>query len=163
MIDAYRDTDFSLSIDERIRAYLATVVSDAEYNGFDTGPLRQTDFVEAKVEDKTTQFRFRILEFMCNKDGNLHGGAASTIFDNLSSTALFTIGRPGFWDNLGVSRFLSVVFHRPLPLNTTVELTCWVVSAGRRLTHLEAVMKTEDGKICASCIHEKVRVETPRL
>lgn len=163
MIDAYRDTDFSLSVDERIRAYLVTVVADPKYNGFDTEPLRHTDFIEANIENKTTRFRFRVLDVMCNKDRNLHGGAASTIFDNLSSTALFTVGRPGFWDNLGVSRSLSVVFHRPLPLNTTVELICRVVSAGRRLTHLEAVMETEDGKICASCIHEKVRVETPRL
>lgn len=163
MIDAYRDTDFSLSVDERVRAYLATVVSDTNYDGYDTGPLRQTDFVKANLEDQTTEFKFRVQDFMCNKDGNLHGGAASTIFDNLSSTALFTVGKPGFWENLGVSRFLSVVFHRPLPLNTTVDLTCRVVSAGRRLTHLEAVMKTEDGKICASCIHEKVRIERPNL
>lgn len=163
MIDAYRDTDFSLSIDERVRAYLATIVSDAKYNGFDTVPLRHIEFVSADVDQKTTSFRFQVLEFMCNKDGNLHGGAASTIFDNLSSTALFTIARPGFWNNLGVSRFLSVVFHRPLPLNTTVELTCCAVSAGRRLTHLEAVMKTEDGKICASFVHEKMRIETSKL
>ena len=163
MIDAYRDTDFSLSIDKRIRAYLVTVVSDPEYNGFDTKPLRAITFIEANVENKTTRFRFRVLDVMCNKDGNLHGGAASTIFDNLSSTALFTVGRPGFWNNLGVSRSLSVVFHRPLPLNTTVELVCRVVSAGRRLTHLEALMATKDGKICASCIHEKVRVGTSSL
>ena len=163
MIDAYRETDFDLSVDERVRAYLLTVVSDPEYNGFDTNPVRAVDFIEANVANKTTRYRFRVLDWMCNKDGNIHGGAASTMFDNLSSTALFTVGRPGFWDNLGVSRSLSVVFHRPLPLNTTVELTCRVVSAGKRLTHLEAVLETEDGKICASCIHEKVRVEIPKL
>ena len=163
MIDAYKDTDFSLSVDERVRAYLLTVVSDPEYKGFDTKPLRAVDFIEADVQNKTTRYKFHVQDVMCNKDGNLHGGAASTIFDNLTSTALFTVGRPGFWNNLGVSRSLSVVFHRPLPLNTRIELICRVVSAGKRLTHLEAVMETEDGKICASAIHEKVRVETPRM
>ena len=163
MIDAYRDTDFSLSLTERVRAYLAAMTEDRQYHGFDVQPLSHVDFIEANVETKTVRYRFRVRDFMCNKDANLHGGAASTIFDNLSSTALLTIGKPGFWNNMGVSRSLSVVYHRPLPVDATVELICRVVSAGRRLTHLEAVMETADGKIGASCIHEKVRIEATKL
>ena len=163
MVDAYRETDFSLSLEERVQAYLASIIADAAYGGFDSGPLRHTEFIVVSAEHQTIQFNFRVLEFMCNKDGNLHGGAASTIFDNLSSTALFTIGRPGFWNNLGVTRSLSVVFHRPLPMNTSVILTSSVVSAGRRLADVQAVIKTLDGKVCATCRHEKVRVVTPSL
>ncbi|OQV08087.1 hypothetical protein CLAIMM_12409 [Cladophialophora immunda] len=151
------------SANDRVRSYLATVTSDNNYDGYDTPVLRQVTFVGADVEQKATTFKFVVEDFMSNLDGNLHGGAASTIFDNLTSTALFTIGKPGFWDNLGVSRSLSVVFHRPLPLGTSVVLRCRVVSAGRRLTHLEAVMETANGKVCASCIHEKVRVEVPTM
>jgi acyl-coenzyme A thioesterase 13 len=154
MINTDRDSDFSLSINERIRAYLVTVVSDPQYNRFNTEPLRHTDFIAANIENKATRFRFHVLDVMCNKCRNLYGGATSTILDNLSSTALFTIGRPGFGDNLRVSRSLLVVFHRRLPLNSTVELICRVVSAGRCLTHLEAFMEIEYGKICDSCIHE---------
>lgn len=79
MIDAYRDTDFSLSVEERIRAYLVAVVSDPEYNGFDAEPLRHTDFIETNLEDNATRFKYRVLDFMCNKDRNLHGGAASNL------------------------------------------------------------------------------------
>ena len=111
----------------------------ASYANFDydpTSPIWDVFDRMCDVENKTTRFRFHVQDVMCNEDGHLHSGAASTIFDNLSSTALFTVGRRGFWDNLGVSRLLSVVFHRPLPLNTPVVLLCWVVSAGKRLTHL---------------------------
>lgn len=163
MIDAYRGTDFSLSLEGRVQAYLTTIIADTAYDGFDSSPLRHTEFIAINAEQQTIQFKFRVLDFMCNKDGNLHGGAASTIFDNLSSTALFTIGRPGFWDNLGVTRSLSVVFHKPLPMNTSVILTSSVVSAGRRLADVQAVMKTLDGKVCATCRHEKVRIVTPSL
>ncbi|OJZ80160.1 hypothetical protein ASPFODRAFT_708753 [Aspergillus luchuensis CBS 106.47] len=102
--DAYRMTDFGLSLEERIRFYQASVVADPKYSGFDTQMLRVLEYVRAHAETKTTMFQFEVADFMCNKDGVLHGGAGSTMFDNISSTSLFTIGKPGYWDNLGVSR-----------------------------------------------------------
>jgi hypothetical protein len=40
MTDAYRNTDFSLSLPDRIHAYLASVANDPIYNGF-SSPLPQ--------------------------------------------------------------------------------------------------------------------------
>lgn len=160
--DAYRMTDFSLPLDDRIRAYQSSVIADPKYSGFDTPILRAARYIGADVNTKTTVFEFEVADHMCNKDGVLHGGAASTLFDNLSSTSLFTIGRPGYWDNLGVSRSLSIWFHRALSLGTKVQLIGMVVEAGTRMATVRAVMKTMDGKVCASCVHEKYRPQASK-
>ncbi|KAL4863144.1 hypothetical protein BDV12DRAFT_189870 [Aspergillus spectabilis] len=153
--DAYRMTDFGLSLEERIRSYQASVVADPKYSGFDTQMLRVLEYVGAHAETKTTMFQFEVADFMCNKDGVLHGGAASTMFDNISSTSLFTIGKPGYWDNLGVSRSLSIWFHHPIPAGARIRLVNSVVDAGQRMATVRSVMKSPDGKTCASCVHEK--------
>lgn len=44
---------------------------------------------------------------------------------------------------------LAVWFHRALPVRS-VKLVCTVVDAGKRMPTVRAVMKTLDGKICAS-------------
>ncbi|KAF7586304.1 hypothetical protein BBP40_009086 [Aspergillus hancockii] len=54
--------------------------------------LRAAQYIGADIERKTTVFEFEVADFMCNKDGVLHGGAASILFDNISSPSLFTIG-----------------------------------------------------------------------
>ncbi|KAE8420980.1 HotDog domain-containing protein [Aspergillus pseudocaelatus] len=153
--DAYRKTDFSLPLDDRIRAYLGSVTLDTDYSGFDTHMLAAVTYVGADVEKRRTTFHFEVVDYMCNKDGVLHGGAASTLFDNLSSTSLFTIGKPGYWESLGVSRSLGVWFHHPLPTGSRVKLTCTVIEAGKRMATVRAVMETMDGIVCASCVHEK--------
>lgn len=131
--DAYWKTDFTLSLDDRIRAYKASITADPTYTGFDTALLREIEYISSDPSTQTILYGFRVSDFMCNKDGNLHGGAVSTIFDNLSSTALYTISKPGFWDEFGVSRSLSVWYHRPLARGMIVRLRCRVVAAGRRM------------------------------
>ena len=71
---------------------------------------------------------------------------------------LFTIGKPGYWDNLGVSRSLSIWFHHPIPAGARIRLVVnTVVDAGQRMATVGSVMKSPDpdGKTCASCVHEK--------
>lgn len=148
-------TDSKLSVDERIRLYLASVVADPKYSGFDTQMLRTVEYIGAHAETRTTVFEFEVADFMCNKDGVLHGGAASTMFDNISSTSLFTIAQPGYWDRLGVSRSLSIWFHHPIPSGARMRLVNTVVDAGQWMATVRSIMKSPDGKICASCVHEK--------
>ncbi|KAE9364534.1 Thioesterase/thiol ester dehydrase-isomerase [Stipitochalara longipes BDJ] len=159
--DAYRSTDFSLTIEERIKAYYLAVTADPSHSGFDVHPISLCTLTSISPTTQSTTWAFTVPSSLCNKDGNLHGGAASTIFDNLTSTALFTIGRPGFWDNLGVTRFLAVSYFRSVPQGTEVMLECEVVSAGRRMAQVRGAMRNGEGKVCATCLHEKVQAESP--
>jgi len=159
--DPYRSTDFSLTIEERIKAYYASVTADSSYSGFDVHPLSLCILSSISPTTQTVIWTFTVPSSLCNKDNNLHGGAAATIFDNLSSTALFTIGKPGFWDNLGVTRFLAVTFFRPMKEGTEVVLECEVVAAGKRMAQVRRMMRIKGGKVCASCLHEKVQAGSP--
>lgn len=159
--DPYRSTDFFIPLPDRIKSYFASVTADSQYHGFDVQPLSFCSLSSVSSTTSTVTWNFTVPSSLCNKDGNLHGGAASTIFDNLSSTALFTIGRPGFWDNLGVTRFLAVSYFRPIPEGTQVVLECEVVSAGRRMAQVRGTMRNKEGKVCASCLHEKVQAGSP--
>ncbi|KAN0099534.1 Thioesterase/thiol ester dehydrase-isomerase [Hyaloscypha variabilis] len=134
--DAYRSTDFSITVEERVKAYYLAVTADPSHSGFDVYPISLCTLSSISPTTQSATWNFTVPSSLCNKDGNLHGGAASTIFDNLSSTALFTIGRPGFWDNLGVTRFLAVSYFRPVPGGTEAVLECEVVSAGRRMAQV---------------------------
>ena len=162
-MDAYTSTDFGLSLEERVRAYMRSVTEDLAYQGFDTRPLQQAKFIGSDVSLRQTVVEFKVEQFLCNKDGNLHGGAVSTIFDNLSSTSLFTIGKPGFWDNLGTSRSINVIFHKALPRGSEVRVVCNVVAAGKRMATVRALMYNANGDGCASCTHEKVAVQHSRI
>lgn len=157
--DPFRSTDFSLTIPDRIAAYFRSVTSPHEYSGFETYPLQQVQLVSYSLPLRQTIYRLTVPVGLCNKDANLHGGAVSTLLDNLSSTALYTISKPGFWDNQGVSRSLYVVFHRPVPAGSKARIVCSVVNAGRKMTTLkgELILESEgeEDLLCATCIHEK--------
>lgn len=160
-IDPYRSMDFSLTIPERIKAYFQSLVTPTEYDGFETHPLQQVEFVSHSEELQQVVYSMSVPASLCNKDGNLHGGAASTVLDNLSSTALFTVARPGFWDNMGVSRSLYLMFYRPVPAGSRVKVICSVVATGKRMASMKAEIRTEDdNKLCVSCIHDKVAVQS---
>lgn len=157
--DPYRATDFSLTIPQRIEAYFRSVTDAKQYEGFETNPLQQVTFVSYSKELQQVVYRLVVPTSLCNKDAVLHGGAAATLLDNLSSTALFTTARPGFWDNMGVSRSLYVLYYRAVPAGSKVQVTCSVATAGRKMASLRAEMRTEEqGLLCASCVHEKFAV-----
>lgn len=160
--DPYRSTDFNLTIPQRMQAYFRSCTDTDQYEGFETHPLQQVTFVSHSEALQQVVYQLVVPKSLCNKDAQLHGGAATTLLDNLSSTALFTTARPGHWENMGVSRSLYVVFHRAVPAGTKVQVICSVATAGRSMASLRAEMRTEDqGLLCVSCVHEKfaVRVE----
>lgn len=158
-------TDMSLPIMERLQALLAWLVQDTDHEGWDTIKLGQVDLklLSASLETQSVRYVFNIAPSLCNRVGNLHGGAASSLFDTLTTSALLTIARPGYWDTLGVSRTLMVTFLRPLPMGTEVILDCEVVAAGKKMANLKGIMRTADGKACVTCVHDKAAFEVPKL
>ena len=99
--DPNRSTDFSLIIPESIEAYFRSCTDAEQYEVFKTYPLQQATFVSHSEALQQVVYRLVVPKSLCNTDANLHGGAATTLLDNLSSTAPFTTTRPGFWDNMG--------------------------------------------------------------
>jgi acyl-coenzyme A thioesterase 13 len=162
-IDFFRGTDYNIPLPKRVEQYLNSIVGDDGYAGFDKQLLQKVKFTSIDPATKQTLFRITVEDFMCNKDGNLHGGAATTILDNLSSTSLLTVGVPGFWDNFGVSRSLIVIFHKGIPRGMDLQVECTVVAVGRKMATMRAVLKNDDGTIYASCVHEKFAVSYSKI
>jgi acyl-coenzyme A thioesterase 13 len=67
-------------------------------------------------------FEVSIDPYLCNVDGTLHGGAASTILDNLTGEALHVVARKGWIDYRSVSRTLTVTFLRPVVMGSKVRV-----------------------------------------
>ena len=79
-----------------------------------------------------------VYEYIChqshtNRMNNLHGGCTATIFDFCTTTALFPMSRPGFWEYAGVSRTLNVTYLKGVPVGEVTRIECEVVSIGKRL------------------------------
>ncbi|KAI6364514.1 hypothetical protein MCOR25_005645 [Pyricularia grisea] len=105
-------------------------------------------------------FTYTVQKQHCNRLGNLHGGAAATLFDYCTTMPLCLIAKPGFWSMLGVSRNLSVTYLRPIPLGQTIFIECDIIAAGGRLCALRGTMRrAEDGVVMATCEHEKASIE----
>lgn len=163
-IDSYFATDFNLTLPERVQTYFKSVNGSGNYNGFETEPLQNVTFLSHSETSKQMIYCVTISNSLCNKDGNLHGGAATTILDNLSSTALFTVAKPGFWENMGVSRSLYIVFHRAVPTGSVVKVICSATAAGRHMASLRAEMRDDvDGRLCVTCVHDKFGTMNSKL
>jgi acyl-coenzyme A thioesterase 13 len=102
-------------------------------------------------------------QLFCNRNGTLHGGPACTLFETLTTSALLRIAKAGHWDALGVSRTLTFTFLRPIPRGIQVSVDCEVVAAGKNMANLRGTMRTADGKVCITCIHDKAAVIRPKL
>lgn len=108
----------------------------------------------------TTVFRYTVPHHHTNPMGNLHGGAAATIFDICTTLALAPISKPGMWMLGGVSRALNVTYLRPAPEGEKVLIVCDVVAAGRQMASTKASMVRErDGVVLSTCLHEKVNTD----
>ncbi|KAK5095901.1 hypothetical protein LTR70_003220 [Exophiala xenobiotica] len=157
--DAYNNPMLSLSIEDRVKALVHAICDDPDYTGYDTPIARQV--VLTSVTPGRTEWEATVQPFMCNKSKNLHGGAACTLLDNLTSTALLTIAREGFLDGGHVSRTITMTYLRPVPVGTKVRMVCTAVSAGKRLAHCTGQIETMDGKLCVTMVHDKAVIPRP--
>lgn len=155
MTRAYYNPNLSLPIDERVKALFNEIIADPNYNGFDVAALKHCTFISASAEKQSTSWELNVTPDLCNKSGNLHGGAAATILDSLTSTALLTIAKPGFLDAGHVSRTLSTTYTRPVPAGTKCRVECEVVAAGKNTAMVRGIIMTMDGKACVHCAHDK--------
>ena len=160
-IQSYNKPDFSLSVEDRIKNLHEELSNTPGYNGYDTLGLRQCKFISASSEMQSSTWSLNVTPELCNKSGNLHGGAAATILDSLTSTALLTIAKPGFLDAGHVSRNLNTTYLRPLPAGTKAIVECGVVAAGKNTAMVKGVIKTLDGKVAVFCAHDKAVFKSP--
>lgn len=148
--------------DHKFDRYL--VLRDISLYSASYAPVRQVTFI------------LNVSHFYANALRNLHGGAASLIFDLLTSVALMgtaggeadseaEVGDEGselgrLWGNAGVSRTLSVTYLRPAPEGTRCLVNCEILHVGRKMASIRGVLRKdgvegENGVFCV-CMHDKV-------
>lgn len=159
--DAYRQTNLSLSARQRVDAIMEALTQDPDYKGWDTELLR--DVKVESVETGKVVFTTAITPAMCNKANNLHGGCATTLLDNLSSSTFVTLAKEGHLDTGSVSRTLNVTLLRPVPVGTKVRIVCEAVSAGKNLALCKGQIELLDGRVAVTCTHDKAIVHRARL
>ena len=156
--------DFSLSAEDRVRTLATSFLENVSPEVWDGRLMRECcQLVSASAETASVVYEVTIEHFLCNVGKTLHGGAAATILDHLTSTALFTIAKPGFLDRGMFSRTLTVTYLRPVPIGTKAVVEAEVVSAGRTLANVRGVIKTPDGKPCVTCTHDLALGSGPKL
>jgi acyl-coenzyme A thioesterase 13 len=159
----YQQLDIEhLPVKEKILALQAAISQDSEYEGFDTLAL-EGGLSLLEAEPNRTVWEMPVTPRLCNKSGNLHGGAAATIMDNLTSTALVTIAKPGFLDAGHVSRTITMTYLRPVPRGSTARIECDVQAAGRNTANIVGKLYV-NGKLAVTCVHDKaVFKSVPKL
>jgi uncharacterized protein (TIGR00369 family) len=101
-------------------------------------------------------FTLQITQEMCNITGNLHGGCAATLIDDLTTVLLFAISQDGLYRLGGVSRNLSTTYFRPVAMGTKVRIVCEVVNAGKSLVRLRGgIYRIDTGQLCVQGDNEK--------
>lgn len=149
--------DASQSPEERLNA----VVRQAQTNSWDHAALKECVLVDGSTPGKAV-YEFTITDSMCNQLGTFHGGCASTVLDVLTSTTLFGLESFAIDPLFTVTRTLVVTFLRAVPVGAKVRVSAEVVHTGKKMVHLTGALRTLDGKLCITCVHDKAIV-TPKL
>lgn len=105
-------------------------------------------------------YRLVVSPAMANRFGNLHGGCAATLVDNLSTTILVAVSKPGIFQYGGVSRTLNVTYLRPVLLGQEIRVICEAVQVGRRLALLRAeIRRADNDELCCVADHQKANTD----
>ncbi|GKT48561.1 acyl-coenzyme A thioesterase 13 [Colletotrichum spaethianum] len=151
--------------EERIQAWLSLDKDDAgnSKSGSWMGVLSPSiSLVSTSLTPNPSAiFSFTVLPEHCNRANNLHGGAAATLFDSLTTLPIALINdKPGFWQFLGVSRTLNCSYLRPAPAGEECLVECEVVQIGKTLCQLRGTLRRKsDGLVLATCEHHKFNTD----
>jgi acyl-coenzyme A thioesterase 13 len=160
-MEVFRRAGFvNLSAKDKVLTVERTILEDPNFFGFDTYALKHASPILLDARENFTKWKLTIGSELCNKGGNLHGGAAATILDNLTSTALVTIAREGFLDGGHVSRTITMTYLRPVPLGEEVTVENEVMAAGRNTANVVGKIFNREGKLCVTCVHDKAVFST---
>lgn len=94
--------------------------------------------------------RMRVTDKMDNTLGNMHGGCAATLVDNITSMTVFyhtsgIYGEP--WSFLGVSQNIGVLYLNACPLGSVLEMEVYSAQVGKNIALLTAdfwIVERED-------------------
>jgi len=147
-------------IKDRTLTAIALQIQSADYA---SQIMSSVSYISGSPTPPTIILELTISPFLGNMGANLHGGAASTILDNCTSTALHVLSPadPGSFGS--VSRTLTVTYLRPVPVGTRVRVESEVVTHGRTTANIRGTIRTLDGKVCVSCVHDKVIIPKEKL
>jgi len=130
--------------------------NDTDQMGWDTCFMREScTLIFAHDATATTPanavFEVSTDPYICNVDGTLHGGAASTILDNLPGEALHVAAWKRWIDYGSVSRTLTVTFLRPIVIGREVRVGVEIGQAGRTMANVRGVIRNANGRVSELC------------
>ena len=121
---------------------LLGALGEPESPGFSRFALDKASACVLECErDETTKkgrivVEMMVTEGMSNQMGNMHGGCAATILDNVTSMVMYlhTTGQLGDpWSMLGVSQSIQIIYTAPAPVGEYIDIECTSLSVGKNV------------------------------
>jgi acyl-coenzyme A thioesterase 13 len=156
----WKDVPGGSTTEERMRNILNFYIEDGR---FDARILNDARVVSVDAETNQVVFELIVKPYLCSKMKALHGGAACTILDMMTTACLMLTARPGFLDMGSASRTISMTYVRPVQEGQTVRIECRIVDSGARFANVYGEIKSLDGKIAVTCAHDKAVAPSPNL
>ena len=127
-------------VEEKSRYYL-----NLGDGGFDE--MMNVRLVGCNYEEKSVTYAFPTQKWQVNEKGGIHGGAIAGMFDTaFGVVANFTAG-----ENEATTTDMTISFLRGVELGMELEMTVYIVKAGRSLIRQRAELKdAATGKLLAT-------------
>ena len=127
-------------VEEKSRHYL-----NLGDGGFDE--MMNVRLVGCNYEEKSVTYAFPTQKWQVNEKGGIHGGAIAGMFDTaFGVVANFTAG-----ENEATTTDMTISFLRGVELGMELEMTVYIVKAGRSLIRQRAELKdAATGKLLAT-------------